>query len=416
MGRTWTVLIVAQIAIAVAALPTALFFAWEAVRHGTASPGIAAETLLSGWLVLDSDASIGALPAQAGEEPAARYGALATHVAERLQADPAVAAVTFSSDLPGQEPTLRVEVEGSAAAGAGGVGGSARFTRVDDAFFDAFDVPLVAGGKLAAADVNAAGRAVLVNRAFVAELVREGGPAVGRRVRYVEGYRSGGIMRAPAGIELGEWYEIVGVVENFPSRPMEIGVTEARLYHPLAPGQASPAVLSMRVRSATPAAFAPHARRITAQVEPNLRLSNLRPLDEAMRQWQTGLRIGALALGLITLSVLLLSAAGIYALMSFTVAQRRREIGIRAALGANPRTLRLGIFSGAARQLGAGAAIGLVGAALLDHLAGGALTGGAGAVVRPAVALLMVGVGLVATLAPARRGLRIQPTEALKEG
>jgi ABC-type antimicrobial peptide transport system permease subunit len=124
----------------------------------------------------------------------------------------------------------------------------------------------------------------------------------------------------------------------------------------------------------------------------------------------------ALAIGLVTLSVFLLSVAGIYALMSLTVTQRRREIGIRSALGAHPGQIVKAIFSRALSQLAVGLAVGGVAAAAIDRLAGGQLMNGQGLVVLPGVAALMAAVGLLAVVAPARRGLRIQPTEALREG
>jgi ABC-type antimicrobial peptide transport system permease subunit len=96
------------------------------------------------------------------------------------------------------------------------------------------------------------------------------------------------------------------------------------------------------------------------------------------------------------------------------VTQRRREIGLRAALGAHPRRILAAIFSRAARQLGIGAAIGLAMALALNHLSQGETTGGQARVVLPAVIAIILVVGLLATLGPARRGLRIQPMEALK--
>ena len=128
--------------------------------------------------------------------------------------------------------------------------------------------------------------------------------------------------------------------------------------------------------------------------------------------WETV--IGGWGLALLTLSVLLLSAAGIYALMSFTVTQRRREIGIRAALGAEPLRLLASIFARALRQLTIGVAVGIGVAALLDWGTAGEFTGGEGAVLLAGVAAFMIIVGLLAAVGPARRGLRIQPTEALR--
>ena len=122
-----------------------------------------------------------------------------------------------------------------------------------------------------------------------------------------------------------------------------------------------------------------------------------------------------LGLGVITMSVLLLSAAGIYAMMSFTVAQRRREIGIRTALGADRRRILGSIFARALVQLGIGVAAGLTVAALLISLDDREVIGTHGAILLSTVAGIMMTVGLLAAIGPARRGLRISPTEALKE-
>ena len=117
---------------------------------------------------------------------------------------------------------------------------------------------------------------------------------------------------------------------------------------------------------------------------------------------------------LVTGSVLLLSAAGIHALMSFTVNQRRREIGIRSALGASARLILTSVLARAARQLSVGVGVGLVVAVALDLLAGGEMLEGAGLLTVPATAAFMFVVGLIAAAGPARRGLRVQPTEALR--
>lgn len=123
----------------------------------------------------------------------------------------------------------------------------------------------------------------------------------------------------------------------------------------------------------------------------------------------------AIALSLVIVAVLLLSAAGIYALMSFTVSQRRKEIGIRVALGANARTLLARIFVRAGVQLALGLAFGLAIAVSADHLSGDTLFGKEGVVLLPAMSVVMVIVGLLAAVGPARRGLRVQPTQALRD-
>jgi ABC-type antimicrobial peptide transport system permease subunit len=142
---------------------------------------------------------------------------------------------------------------------------------------------------------------------------------------------------------------------------------------------------------------------------------DVRPLDERLRLEQGELRLIAWSTGLATLSVLLLSAAGLYALMSVTVARRRREIGVRIALGANPRRVLRSIFTRVLLQLGTGIATGVGVVAALDALTGGELTFGAGPAMLPAVAAFMLVVGLAAAAGPARRALRIQPVDALRE-
>jgi ABC-type antimicrobial peptide transport system permease subunit len=99
--------------------------------------------------------------------------------------------------------------------------------------------------------------------------------------------------------------------------------------------------------------------------------------------------------------------------MSFTVTKRRREIGIRAALGADPRRVLTGVFARAAAQLGAGILAGLVLAATFEWLTGD--MGRRAFLLLPVVSALMLAVGLFAALGPARRGLAVQPTEALRE-
>jgi ABC-type antimicrobial peptide transport system permease subunit len=100
--------------------------------------------------------------------------------------------------------------------------------------------------------------------------------------------------------------------------------------------------------------------------------------------------------------------------MSFTITRRRREIGIRAALGAGPRSVLVGVLRKAAIQIATGIAIGTV-------VAGGVLQGLEGGrgdpegfLVLLGVAVFMAVLGIVAALGPARRALRIQPTEALR--
>ena len=318
----------------------------------------------------------------------------------------------------GAERTVWIEIEGVAppastlsnfAVRSGTFGHEVRFTRVDAGYFGTFDVPLAGGRRFVDADLNPSADTAIVNRSFVRDLLADGN-AIGRRFRYVG--RSGDAR--PQDVTMDRWYKIVGVVDDFPVHELQPGYIAGKVYQPLPGGQSYPATLIVRLRGTTPAGFAPRMRELTAGLDPTLQLDELLPLDAVLNEERGIIRLGALTMTLVIVSVLMLSAAGIYALIAFTVTQRRREIAIRLALGADRRHIVGSIFSRALGQLLIGVAAGLAAAALLDRLADGDLLGGEAGVILPAVSMLMIAVGLLAAVGPARRGLRIQPTDALK--
>ena len=210
----------------------------------------------------------------------------------------------------------------------------------------------------------------------------------------------------------GPWQEIVGVVPNTPAhvdyeRPQAVWYTVTR--------NIEPATLAIHVRGTDPTSFAARLRAITASVDQGMFLRKVQPLDDVLWGTHLPLRLMAAALAAVALSVLILSSAGLYALMSVIVTRRRREIGIRIALGADQRRVLTGIFSRAAVQIGSGIALGITIAAIMLRFGGGELQGFNTLLVLPAVALFMLAVGVLAALGPARRGLAIQPSAVLKE-
>jgi putative ABC transport system permease protein len=281
---------------------------------------------------------------------------------------------------------------------------------VHQGYFDLFDAGLLAGRRFEPGDLRDGASAVIVNEAFVRRVLG-GGNALGHRIRHV------GAPEAAASGDPGpeRWYEIVGLVEDLQVNRMDPALVEPALFHPVAPGQAREVSLAVRLRGATPADFGPRLRAITAAVDPSLRLRAVRSLaEENVDDTIAAGGVGALV-GLTLLVVFLLSAAGVYALMSLTLTQRRREIGIRSALGASAPQLLRSVFTRAASQVALGLAVGVVVAVLAEGMTGGQLMGGKGAVILPALAVAMTVVGLLAALGPARRGLQIQPMEALRE-
>ena len=417
LGRTWTVLIVVQVAIAVALLPAAVFHAWDAARVGMSDPGFSAREYLATQLVLDRPSGT----PSGSPEHAAHYASRHVELVRRLTEESAVSRVITASSVPGGEPTAWIEAEGvaipdGAAQQEGWVregtraGHEVRFNKVDLEYFSAFSVPLLAGRALTAADTEPAADAIVVNESLARD-VFGGAPPLGRRIRYVGA--SGDA--APGQVEFSRWYEVVGIVGDFPAKAIEQGLSAAKLYHAAKPGSDAGAMLLVHLRGADAAGFAGRLREIGAAVDPNLQLRNINGLDAMLRAEQSMLRVVATVLIVLTISVLLVSSAGIYALMSFTVAQRRKEIGIRAALGADPRQILQSIFSRALAQLAIGAALGVVTATILELATEGGLMQGNGLIVLPIVASIVTTIGLLAVLGPARRGLRVQPTDALRE-
>jgi ABC-type antimicrobial peptide transport system permease subunit len=208
----------------------------------------------------------------------------------------------------------------------------------------------------------------------------------------------------------GPWLEIVGVVQDLYESAMDPEYATPMLYYAVAPGQLQSADLLVRVRGEDADGFAPRLRQIIASLDPDLRIGSIENLGTmgSPRYLAIAATIIVAVLGI----VVLLSAAGIHALMSLTVTRRRKEIGIRTALGAQPRRVLASIFSRAAWQLGLG---GLVGAALGTWLLVSSGLTDAAAVPLGGVIAIMLMAGLVAAVGPARRGLRIQPMDALRE-
>jgi hypothetical protein len=410
LGKIWTILIVAQVGFAVALTPPAVSSAWEDTRDGIAGLGFAAEEFLSAQLGMDSEPGVSAAAAAGTREFTRRFAGAQTELMRRLEAEPRVSGITFAMSVPGDERSARIEAEG----GAPSPPQSVRFNRVDVNFFRVFEVPILAGRGFEPADTVSAGLqngdppesgVVVVNQPFAQQVF--GGNALGRRIRY----------SAAQNVEPGRWYEIVGIVSDFPTgaSPGMRDTNKAKVYQAVAAGQLQPAAISIRVRGGASSTFTQRLREIAAAVDPGLHLRDIRGLDEALRSEQWISRMTAAAFLAITLSVLLLSSAGIYALMSFTVSQRRKEVGIRMALGANWKQIVGSIFSRALLQLAAGAALGAALGIAIEKASGGNLMRGNAAVVLPVVTFVIVSVGFLAALGPTRRSLRIEPTEALKE-
>lgn len=411
LGPVWTTMIVVQVACSFALLPTSVEMTWGTLRSGLLGPGFPAEEYLTARLEMDAFGL--------AEDPAADSAAGAARIADRhaellrrLTAEPSVVNATLSSSVPSEEPWLRIETEEAEATRGLSpgieVGGDrvVRVNHVDDAFFDVFEIRRLTGRSFGPADFASDGNAVLVNQSFVDEVL-EGGNPLGRRIRY----RSRDAREAASETRPDRWFEIIGVVAD-----LEEHASEQTVYHAAPPGHSSAVGLALRVRSDSTAA-AQALREVTWKLDPALRVTRVQSLDLIYRQHAVGNYVGAAGLVAATLSVLLLSAAGIYALTSFTVNRRRKEIGIRSALGAQPWRLVAGILGRAMGRIGLGAAGGIAAALLVGYyvpvvdMGGWEVPG-----VIPAAAVFVGLVAALALLGPARRSLRVEPADELRDG
>jgi hypothetical protein len=385
----------------VAILPAAVFLTWYVLRMEFAGRSVAVDRIALANMVLPDEAD-------ARDQGLVRQRQDA--VMSRLRGEPGVTAVTFSSAVPGLGPDRRIEFQPATKIRDAGDLEVATF-RVDVDLLRVYDTRLLAGRTFEARDVGPA-RAAIVNRTFVDDLLdlrglgeeEDSSTALGTQFRYAAAGEGG----APS-----DWYEIVGVVDDFPRLPRSPdSPSEPSVYHPMASGAAHPAVLSIQFADRPPADVAERVRRIGADIDPSLQMRRVVPLAVFYDEARSAFQMMALAVGFVTATVLLLSAAGVHAMMSFTIAQRTREIGIRSALGAQPRHLLFGIFRGAMRQLALGIAAGSLLSVGSFVVVGTGVWSASGLLVT--VAAVMAVVATLAAIGPARRILRTQTVEALR--
>jgi predicted permease len=397
-GGVWAVLIVSQIAVTVA-VPAMMFLiksnAWRIERQDI---GVPPEQYLTATLQRESTMS------------QARFEAAVRRVRDDLAGTPGVRLATVADKLPLMwNGHYFIEVdEGGAAARAGddaGLGYRISTAAVEPDFFAAFEAPPIAGRLLSASDYAGVPRVVVVNQSFV-DLVLGGRNAVGRRIRYVVAGGDG--QPVPAG-NPPPWLEIVGVVRDLgmavPPAPNTAGA-----YFPLSLRAVSTVHVAARVSGDMPATSTA-LRSIALKTDPTLRVADVQALSLVTSPGLKTLDYVVRVFGLITFSALVLALSGIYAVMSFAVSRRTREIGIRVALGSQSWRVVLTILRRPLIQLGAGIVGGGILAFAIASVNGISIGLGFGVA---GYALVMLGVCLLACVVPARRVLKVDPIAALR--
>ena len=404
-GGVWTAVIVTQVALTVAFPAVALIMQSNRVRIESVDFEIPAEEYLTGRLEMDREALSTASVDTSRAAFLARYGTTLEELERRLASDAAVTGVTFADLLPRMyHPWNQIEMEEGAVEPPDARGHRVGRASVALNYFEEFDAPIISGRGFNSSDLSPDERVVIVNNTFVRRVLGGRNP-IGQRVRHVADESS----RVPSFD--GPWYEIVGVVRDLGTTS---GYGESGIYHPVALADTYPLHVALHVRG-EPESFAPQLRTAASELDATLRLHDLMPLNEAVRDDVNFYDFWFRLTTFVSSITLFLSLAGIFAVMSFTVSRRTREIGVRVALGADARQVVTGIFRKPLAQVGLGVLVGtfLVAGMLTSELFGrppglrevGLIT---------VYAALMMGVCMLSCIVPTRRALRIEPTEALR--
>jgi predicted permease len=388
--------IVAQIALAFVVLAGAGLLGLSLQKVMTVSPGFRPEHVLSGQLVLpvrsyphrqDLLAVTERLTAELGRQPGVQAAGFATNVPLSGISNKSAATVEGHRPQPGEPP------HGFYSYSVGGD------------YFSALGFSLREGRFLTAADSRRAERVCVIDEDFARRYWPRGG-ALGQKV--FEGADEENAAEA---------YAVVGVVGPVKQAGLvEDQAQQGAIYYPF--GHRMDHSIYLVVRTSLPMeSLAPALRKAVRRIDPELPVNDLRTMETRIADSLVARRSPALLAALFAGIAMLLTAVGTYGVLSYAVTQRRREIGLRMALGARPEQVRGQFLSLALRLLAAGTALGVLGAWLTGramqavlfqvpplHVA--TLAGAAG---------LLGAVCLAACLLPSHRAARVSPKVVLTE-
>ena len=326
----------------------------------------------------------------------------------RIAALPRVDSAAYASDLPFfTDDEEEFHVEGAPLPKAGEFPLAVQYV-VSPGYLQTMKIPLLAGRAFTEADTQTTAPAMLVDENLARTFFH--GHALGKRLRLGPG-------------DTLPPFEIVGVVGHvlhFNLDGSEVTPYQFYFSYPQVPEKylyQAGSMMAVLVRTGgDPTALAPAVRTQVLRLDPNLPVYSVQSMDERISETIVPDRFLSLLIASFASLALLLAAAGLYGVISYSVSQRTREIGIRVALGAGDSgVLRLVIGEGA-KMAAAGMALGLAGSLFATRLIASQLHG-----VRPtdpatfvSVTLLLAAVALAACYIPARRALRVDPLVALR--
>jgi putative ABC transport system permease protein len=391
-ARARNALVVAQVALAVVLLSAGGLMTASVAKLSRVTAGFDPGHLLTFRLSLSGTAY----------DADAKRAAFGRALIERLRATPGVidAAITSAIPFGGARRATGVEIEGRPRRPGEGLIIDQRHVTPD--YFRTMKIPIASGRRFTDSDDDRAERVVVINRWMAARYWPNESP-IDRRVRVSVGYDS------------GTWFRIVGVVDNVRHIALSRDPV-SEMYHPYAQAAVDPVVVAVRTE-ANPMSALPSAREAIRELDSSLPLYDVRSMETRVAGSFEQTR-GTMILLVVTATLAaVLAAVAIYGSIWYSVTQRVPEIGIRLALGASRLSVCRFVIGGAVSLTFAGALLGtlvslaagpLIRSLLFDTRTTDPLT--YGMVIAAVIALT-----LVASIAPARRAMHVDPMIALRD-
>jgi putative ABC transport system permease protein len=399
--RARSVLVVAQLALALVLLAGSGLMIRSAQALRNVHPGFERpEELLSFRLSIPS------------AEAATADAVLGTHerILQTVAAVPGVASVSLTSGVPmdGLSSADPIDPE-EFPTPAGQLAPIRRYQWLTPGWFATMGIPLVAGRDFSWDDLRTRAPVVIVSESLARQYWASPGEAVGKRVRNVEGR---------------PWREIIGVVGDVSSDGLERAAPQtaywpivvAGLWEDGAVDVQRTMTYTLRLQRTFTPALMDEVRRAVWSVNENLPLADVNTLDQLVDRSLARTSFTLIMLSIAAAVALLLGAIGLYGVISYGVAQRTREFGVRMALGARSADVGRLVLRHATVLVLIGVAAGLAASIAATRVMAALLFG-----VRPAdpltlaaVSILLAGVAVLASLVPVLRATRVDPQEALR--
>jgi putative ABC transport system permease protein len=320
-------------------------------------------------------------------------------VLDRLAQLPGVESVAAASSPPLTGVMSRTSVELEGQPTLPGMSPSTPECVITPSYFHALRIPLIAGRYFTPQDSGSASRVAIVNEAFARRFFGDR-DSVARRIRL--------------GGSEGNWYSIVGVVRNV--RHLPLGTDPpAEVFTSYLQDPAPYMTLIVRALS-EPASLASAVRGKVEEVDRNQPVYDVATMQQRLSEAVAPQRFATLVLGIFAGMAVILAGAGVYGVMAYSVAQRRHEIGVRMALGAQRRDVAQLVLRQVVLLVASGIGLGIFGALALTRFLSSLLYGvkATDPITFLSVALVLAGVALLATYLPARRATRVDPMVALR--